>query len=122
MAFRSRYGRFSRRRTGRFSRRRGRGSYPRRWGRSARRSYRGRRPRMTPRRVRNIAARKKNDTIFGATQNDVQSEGTVTLVAGTNYYMWCPTWRQRRPGAKSINGSEDAISLLVTVFIRKGAA
>lgn len=27
-----------------------------------------------------------------------------------------------RPGAKSINGSEDAISLLVTVFIRKGAA
>jgi hypothetical protein len=54
---------------------------------------------MTPRRVRNIAARKKNDTIFGATQNDVQSEGTVTLVAGTNYYMWCPTWRQRRPAS-----------------------
>lgn len=51
---------------------------------------------MTSRRVRDIASRKKYDTIFGATTNDVQSTGQANIFAGTNYFMWCPTWRQRR--------------------------
>lgn len=96
MAFRRR----SFRRTGRSYRRRGnaRTSRGRTSGRGGynRRRYTGRRRKMTTRRVRDIASRKKHDTIFGATQNDVQSLGRVNLFSGTNYFMWCPTWRQRR--------------------------
>jgi len=96
MAFRRR----SFRRTGRSYRRRGnaRTSRGRTSGRGGynRRRYTGRRRKMTTRRVRDIASRKKYDTIFGATQNSVQSLGRVNLVSGTNYFMWCPTWRQRR--------------------------
>jgi hypothetical protein len=96
MAFRRR----SFRRTGRSYRRRGnaRTSRGRTSGRGGynRRRYTGRRRKMTSRRVRDIASRKKYDTIFGATQNDVQSLGRVNLFSGTNYFMWCPTWRQRR--------------------------
>lgn len=98
MAFRKR----SFRRTGRSYRRRGNTRSTRKtWGRGGynRRRYRGRRPRMSSRRVRDIASRKKYDTIFGATQNDVQSLGRVNLFSGTNYFMWCPTWRQRRTGS-----------------------
>nr|UEJ84697.1 capsid protein [Genomoviridae sp.] len=51
---------------------------------------------MTSRRVRDIASRKKYDTIFGATENNVQATGQANIFAGTNYFMWCPTWRQRR--------------------------
>lgn len=95
MAFRKR----SFRRTGRSYRRRGSTRSTRKtWGRGGynRRRYRGRRPKMTSRRVRDIASRKKYDTIFGATSNDVQSTGQANIYAGTNYFMWCPTWRQRR--------------------------
>lgn len=100
MAFRSRY---SRRRTGRSYRRRGntRSSRRQTWGRGGynRRRYGARRRRMTSRRVRDIASRKKYDTIFGATSNEPSATGQATLVAGTNYYLWCPTWRQRRPSS-----------------------
>lgn len=96
MAFRRR----SFRRTGRSYRRRGsaRTSRGRTSGRGGynRRRYTGRRRKMTSRRVRDIASRKKYDTIFGATTNDVQSTGQANIFAGTNYFMWCPTWRQRR--------------------------
>lgn len=96
MAFRRR----SFRRTGRSYRRRGnaRTSRGRTSGRGGynRRRYTGRRRKMTSRRVRDIASRKKYDTIFGATINDVQSTGQANIFAGTNYFMWCPTWRQRR--------------------------
>jgi len=96
MAFRRR----SFRRTGRSYRRRGnaRTSRGRTSGRGGynRRRYTGRRRKMTSRRVRDIASRKKYDTIFGATSNDVQSTGQANIFAGTNYFMWCPTWRQRR--------------------------
>lgn len=96
MAFRRR----SFRRTGRSYRRRGnaRTSRGRTSGRGGynRRRYTRRRPKMTSRRVRDIASRKKYDTIFGATTNDVQSTGQANIFAGTNYFMWCPTWRQRR--------------------------
>lgn len=96
MAFRRR----SFRRTGRSYRRRGnaRTSRGRTSGRGGynRRRYTRRRPKMTSRRVRDIASRKKYDTIFGATSNDVQSTGQANIFAGTNYFMWCPTWRQRR--------------------------
>lgn len=96
--------RFGRRRSGRYSssrRRTGRSFGRRRTGRSyrGRRSYRSRRPRMTSRRVRDIAARKKYDTIFGATQNTPGGGGQANLVAGSNYYLWCPSWRQRRTGS-----------------------
>lgn len=96
MAFRRR----SFRRTGRSYRRRGnaRTSRGRTSGRGGynRRRFTGRRRKMTSRRVRDIASRKKYDTIFGATSNDVQSTGQANIFAGTNYFMWCPTWRQRR--------------------------
>lgn len=96
MAFRRR----SFRRTGRSYRRRGnaRTSRGRTSGRGGynRRRYTRRRPKMTSRRVRDIASRKKYDTIFGATENDVQATGQANIFAGTNYFMWCPTWRQRR--------------------------
>lgn len=96
MAFRRR----SFRRTGRSYRRRGnaRTSRGRTSGRGGynRRRYTGRRRKMTSRRVRDIASRKKYDTIFGATSNDVQSTGQANIFAGTNYFMWCPTWCQRR--------------------------
>lgn len=86
--------RFRRRRT--FRRRSTR--TPRRYQR--RRSFRRRpRRRMTSRRVRDIASRKKSDTVFGATTNDVQSTGQANIFAGTNYFIWCPSWRQRRTGS-----------------------
>lgn len=96
MAFRPRFGR---RRTGRSYRRRGNTRSTRKTsGRGGynRRRYRGRRPRMSSRRVRDIASRKKYDTVFGATSNDVQSTGSVSLKTGNNYFLWTPSWRQRR--------------------------
>ena len=75
------YSRFSRRRTFRrrrpmnFGRRRYRTSYSRRP-----RQRRFRRRRMTSRRVRNIAARKKQDTIFGASAGASTAPGYAEKV------------------------------------------
>ena len=65
-------------------------SYRRTGFRSRRRAYR--RP-MTSRRVRNIAARKKSDTIFGATAAVSTATGIASLVPGNNYFFHNATFR-----------------------------
>ena len=88
------YSRFSRRRTFRrrrpmnYGRRRYRSSYSRRP-----RQRRFRRRRMTSRRVRNIAARKKQDTIFGASAGSSNAPGYAELVPGNNYFFHNATFR-----------------------------
>jgi hypothetical protein len=48
---------------------------------------------MTSRRVRNIAARKKQDTIFGATAQTSTAPGSAGLLDGTNYFLYNATYR-----------------------------
>lgn len=48
---------------------------------------------MTSRRVRNIAARKKQDTIFGAITQTPDAPGGAGLLDGTNYFLYNATYR-----------------------------
>lgn len=74
-----------RRRSTRFGRRAH--TFPRR------RTYRRR---ITPCRVRNIAAKKKQDTVLGARTEDPNDfSNVIPLLAGNSYFIYTPTYRDR---------------------------
>lgn len=68
-----------------------------------RKTYRGRRyarrpkrSRVTPRKVRNIASKKKQDTLLGSDSSDPDNfSNVVALTTGNNYFLWTPTFRDR---------------------------
>lgn len=77
----------------------------RRRGTGFRRSYRSKRGvnfrrysrrRVTPRKVRNIASKKKQDTLLGSTSTDPNDySNVIALTAGNNYFIYSPTYRGR---------------------------
>lgn len=52
------------------------------------------RRRMTSKKVRNIAAAKKYDTMLGATGvGEIPVPSSLSIPAGSTYMIWCPTYR-----------------------------